>query len=140
EGGKFKKWEETAPRVIKCDEASVHRKDAFVGHDTTSSDFVNPDRQHSNLDGNPKGGSSTSLPQENAEPPPDSVLYLVCFHLPLTLKKDWIGNWQAEWNESLIAKTEDSVSTRIPTHWVGTVSSPDGKEFTEADEKAITQV
>lgn len=33
-----------------------------------------------------------------------------------------------------------SVSTRIPTHWVGTVSSPDGKEFTEADEKAITQV
>lgn len=35
------------------------------------------------------------------------MLYLVCFHLPLTLKKDWIGNWQAEWNESLIAKTED---------------------------------
>lgn len=33
-----------------------------------------------------------------------------------------------------------SVSARIPTHWVGTVASNDGKEFTEADEKAITQV
>lgn len=33
-----------------------------------------------------------------------------------------------------------SVADRIPTHWVGTVSSPDGKEFTDADEKAITQV
>lgn len=42
--------------MIKCDEASVHRRDEFVGHDTTSSDFVNPDRQHSNLDGNPKSG------------------------------------------------------------------------------------
>eukprot|EP00752_Nemacystus_decipiens_P011628 g10323.t1 len=140
EGGKFKKWEESSARVIKCDEASVHQRDQFVGHETHISDFSNPDRQLSGLDGNPKSGSSTSLPQENVEPPPDSVLYLVCFHLPLTLKKDWIGSWQAEWNESLIAKTEDSVSARIPTHWVGTVSSPDGKEFTEQDEKAITQV
>lgn len=50
--------------------------------------------------------ASASLPQINAEPPPDSVLYLVCFHLPVSLKKDWKGTWQAEWNESLIAKTE----------------------------------
>ena len=50
--------------------------------------------------------ASASLPRGNAEPPPDPALYLVCFHLPVTLKKDWIGNWQAEWNESLIAKTE----------------------------------
>lgn len=32
-----------------------------------------------------------------------------------------------------------SVSDRIPTHWVGTVSSPEGKEFTEAEKKSITQ-
>ncbi|CBJ31301.1 Trehalose 6-phosphate synthase, family GT20 / Trehalose 6-phosphate phosphatase [Ectocarpus siliculosus] len=140
EGGKFKKWEESSARVIKCDEPSVHQRDEFVGHETDISDYVNPDRQHSGLNTNPKPSSSTSLPRENVEPPPDSVLYLVCFHLPLTLKKDWKGTWQAEWNESLIAKTEDSVSTRIPTHWVGTVASNDGKEFTEADEKAITQV
>ncbi|CAM9322431.1 unnamed protein product [Pylaiella littoralis] len=140
EGGKFKKWEESSARVIKCDEASVHQKDTFVGHETNISEYVNPDRQHSGLDSNPKPGSTASLPQDNPGPPSDSVLYLVCFHLPLTLKKDWIGNWQAEWNESLIAKTEDSVSALIPTQWVGTVSNPDGKEFTEADEKAITQV
>lgn len=51
--------------------------------------------------------ASTSLPPSIAEPPPDSVLYLVCFHLPITLTKDWRGSWQAKWNESLIAKTED---------------------------------
>lgn len=33
-----------------------------------------------------------------------------------------------------------SVADRILTYWVGTVSSPDGKEFSDADEKAITQV
>lgn len=49
----------------------------------------------------------TSLPRGHVEPAPDSVLYLVCFHLPVTLKKDWKGSWQAGWNESLIAKTED---------------------------------
>ncbi|CAN0370157.1 unnamed protein product, partial [Laminaria digitata] len=86
----------------------------------------------------PAVSASASLPQI-VEPPPDSVLYLVCFHLPVSLKKDWKGTWQAEWNESLIAKTEHSVSDRIPTHWVGTVSSPEGKEFTEAEKKAITQ-
>lgn len=31
-----------------------------------------------------------------------------------------------------------SVSDRIPTHWVGTVSNVDGKEFTEAEQKAVT--
>lgn len=55
-GGKFKKWEESSARVIKCDEASVHRKDEFVGHETNISDYVNPDRQLSGLDGNPKCG------------------------------------------------------------------------------------
>lgn len=55
-GGKFKKWEESSARVIKCDEASVHRRDQFVGHETHISDYVNPDRQLSGLDGNPKSG------------------------------------------------------------------------------------
>ncbi|CAM9434619.1 unnamed protein product [Laminaria digitata] len=56
EGGKFKKWEESSAHVIKCDEASVHQRDTFVGLEANNSDFVNPNRQHSSLEGNPKSG------------------------------------------------------------------------------------
>ena len=88
-------------------------------------------------------------------PPPGAHLYLVCFHLPVTISKvrplphrgcvvvlraiDRIhppvhthttqqcvytaypiqtadGQWTAEWNESLIAKTENSVSSVSTTH------------------------
>ena len=55
-GGKFKKWEESSARVIKCDEASVHQRDTFVGLETNNSEFVNPNRQYSSLEGNPKSG------------------------------------------------------------------------------------
>lgn len=55
----------------------------------------------------PAGAASTSLPQGSVDQPLDSILYLVCFHLPIMLSKDWKGTWQAKWNESLIAKTED---------------------------------
>ena len=72
--------------------------------------------------------ASASLPQINAEPPPDSVLYLVCFHLPVSLKKDWKGTWQAEWNESLIAKTEHRYQiTRLYLSRVCTLRYPGNK-------------
>lgn len=56
-GGKFKKWQESPAKVIKCDEPSVHQKDVFVGlgHEN-SSEFVNPHRQHSGIEGNTKIG------------------------------------------------------------------------------------
>lgn len=60
-GGKFKKWEESSARVIKCDEPSVHQRDEFVGHETDLSDYVNPDRQLSGLDTNPKPSCECTL-------------------------------------------------------------------------------
>lgn len=43
-------------------------------------------------------------------------------------------------NKHMVYVVGCSVSDRIPTHWVGAVSGWDGKELSEADEKAITQV
>ena len=56
-------------------------------------------------------------------PLPGAHLYLVCFHLPVTLVKNERGRWTAEWNESLIAKTDNSISSDMVTFWVGTVST-----------------
>ena len=47
------------------------------------------------------------------------------------------GEWTAEWNESLIAKTENSVSSDMDTHWVGTVST---SNLSEEDQTAIHAV
>lgn len=60
-GGKFKKWEESSARVIKCDGASVHKRDEFMGHETMP-DFINPLRQNSTLDGQSKGGCESCYP------------------------------------------------------------------------------
>lgn len=53
-GGKFKKWEESSSaRVITCAAPSVHQRDEFVGH-ATSSEFVNPIRSSSALEASNK--------------------------------------------------------------------------------------
>mmetsp|Transcript_44982 Transcript_44982/g.140907 ORF Transcript_44982/g.140907 Transcript_44982/m.140907 type:complete len:1068 (-) Transcript_44982:2259-5462(-) len=70
---------------------------------------------------------------------PEKHLTLVCFHLPVELEKDGEGRWQATWAESLISKTEDSISDSMNTRWVGTVSyrGRDGGELSSADQKEI---
>lgn len=54
----------------------------------------------------------------------DKRIFIVCYHLPVTLSKDKdSGEYTAEFTESLIAKTEHgSVTKTNETFWFGTVS------------------
>ena len=70
-------------------------------------------------------------------PPPGAHLYLVCFHLPVTLAKGEGGKWTAEWNESLIAKTDNSISSDMVTFWVGTVSTTGLSKEDEEEVRAL---
>mmetsp|Transcript_7987 Transcript_7987/g.24669 ORF Transcript_7987/g.24669 Transcript_7987/m.24669 type:complete len:975 (-) Transcript_7987:324-3248(-) len=51
----------------------------------------------------------------------EARVHIVCFHLPVRLKKSKLFTWQASWGESLIARTEGSVSNDLETQWFGTV-------------------
>mmetsp|Transcript_2591 Transcript_2591/g.8707 ORF Transcript_2591/g.8707 Transcript_2591/m.8707 type:complete len:999 (-) Transcript_2591:401-3397(-) len=48
-----------------------------------------------------------------------ACVHIVCFHLPVRLEKK--AKWQATWDQSLIARTEGSVSNDLETQWFGTV-------------------
>ena len=66
-------------------------------------------------------------------------LYLVCFHLPLVVKRSASGTkneFDISWAESLIAKTSGSVSEGMKTWWVGTIGVP-GEPLTEDETKAL---
>eukprot|EP00968_Pinguiococcus_pyrenoidosus_P019693 scaffold2171_cov253-Pinguiococcus_pyrenoidosus.AAC.7 len=69
-------------------------------------------------------------------------LTLVCFHLPIELDKDASGKWTARWAESLISKTQDTISDQINTRWMGTVSyqGHDGGELPLADQEEIREL
>ena len=56
-------------------------------------------------------------------------LFLVCFHLPIIVKRVAQAGkggrkFEVVWAESLIAKTEGSVSNSHSVFWLGTVSVP----------------
>ncbi len=57
-------------------------------------------------------------------PSPAKRIFLVCYHLPIILKRDNVtGDFTAKFSESLLAKTEQSgVSKSYETGWIGTVS------------------
>ena len=66
-------------------------------------------------------------------------LYLVCFHLPIVVKRSINGiknEFDITWAESLIAKTQGSVSEGMTTWWVGTVSIS-GDPLTSDETKAL---
>mmetsp|Transcript_10939 Transcript_10939/g.23726 ORF Transcript_10939/g.23726 Transcript_10939/m.23726 type:complete len:1323 (+) Transcript_10939:93-4061(+) len=51
-------------------------------------------------------------------------MYIVCYHLPVTVSRSEDGEWSAVWSESLIAKTElSSISSTRKTTWIGSVSA-----------------
>ena len=54
----------------------------------------------------------------------NSRLFLICYHLPVNIKRTNKPNepFEASWAESLIAKTQGSVSGSIKTIWIGTVN------------------
>jgi len=68
-------------------------------------------------------------------------LLLACFHLPVELKRDpATGGWAAQWNDSLIARSDDSVASEVKTRWVGTVSAGPGRVLHEIDKVQIRKV
>jgi hypothetical protein len=64
-------------------------------------------------------------------------LYLVCFHLPIKVSRGQAGVFDVEWAESLIAKSEGSVSNSMKTYWIGTVSVP-GEPLTPTEISTLT--
>ena len=54
-----------------------------------------------------------------------SRLFLVCYHLPITVKR--LDNskepFEVSWSESLLAQSENSVAKSLDTYWVGTIPS-----------------
>ena len=68
-------------------------------------------------------------------------LFLVCFHLPLVVTRSCTGNlneFDITWAESLIAKTQGSVSEGMMTWWVGTISVP-GDPLTQEEREKLKQ-
>jgi hypothetical protein len=57
----------------------------------------------------------------------NSKLFLVCYHLPVIIKRTNRSNepFEAIWAESLIAKSGGSISVDLKTIWVGTISISD---------------
>ena len=68
-------------------------------------------------------------------------LYLLCYHLPVDVARtgDPYRPFSVSWNDSLIAKTEGSVSGAIPTFWIGTVTVPSSK-ITEEEVTVLTDL
>ncbi|CAM9367247.1 unnamed protein product [Chrysoparadoxa australica] len=128
EGGRFKRWEKVSsmPRVVLCSDPVTEVHDFFNGPSGYSgkSSIV---------------GSSLMAESLRGGLPTGTRLYVVCFHLPVRLTGGK-GHWQAEWNESLIAKTEDSVAQKLPTHWVGTVNLKRDEELTEEEMDQIRAI
>lgn len=79
------------------------------------------------------------------KPLPDTTLYLICFHLPVKLKRDpTTSKWQVAWNhDSLIAKSEGSVAENMKVQWIGCITHESCDEFgslTEDDRHQISAI
>lgn len=66
-------------------------------------------------------------------------LILVCYHLPVIINRTSSPErpFEAIWAESLIAKTKESISSELPTIWVGTISMS-LKNLTHEEKEYIT--
>eukprot|EP00595_Chromulina_sp_UTEXLB2642_P002684 CAMPEP_0196762724 /NCGR_PEP_ID=MMETSP1095-20130614/2653_1 /TAXON_ID=96789 ORGANISM="Chromulina nebulosa, Strain UTEXLB2642" /NCGR_SAMPLE_ID=MMETSP1095 /ASSEMBLY_ACC=CAM_ASM_000446 /LENGTH=1168 /DNA_ID=CAMNT_0042114379 /DNA_START=78 /DNA_END=3584 /DNA_ORIENTATION=- len=64
---------------------------------------------------------------ENVDSPETPRLIIVCYHLPILIKRNPIDSsetFSITWAESLIAKSDQSISTSLTTYWLGTMSVP----------------
>jgi len=65
-------------------------------------------------------------------------LVLACFHLPVELKRNpSTGGWTAQWNDSLIARSDNSIAGDVPTTWIGTINAGRERVLTPADKMSI---
>jgi trehalose 6-phosphate synthase/phosphatase len=86
--------------------------------------------------------SSQGDDEEESRTPPifssEQRIFFICYHLPVVVVKDSLGNWRVSWSESLLAKTEGSrVVSNYNAHWVGTISA---SHLSEDDKTKITLI
>eukprot|EP01039_Chlorochromonas_danica_P010042 gene10042-11113_t len=123
EGGKIKAQEQAlTPRVLVPEEAALVVEDEvavdrLVGPLTnTSADIL----EHSE-------GLKTHTSEGDFDwmtgPNENHRLFLVCYHLPVEIKRTDNPEqpFLVNWSESLIAKTEGSIAQNLKTTWIGTV-------------------
>ena len=133
EGGKFVAWEaagstDQSPRTFEPSAANDEVVDEFRGTaapmpappppaaSPSPSPSPSPPPPGAMATGSSSGSSTHSQAgavtlsgsgKEAFVPPPESKLWIVCFHLPLRLSRTADGGWAAEWNDSLVAKSAD---------------------------------
>lgn len=61
---------------------------------------------------------------QNSTTMKESSLYLVCYHLPVTVTRTNrpIDPFEVSWNDSIIARGDTSIASAMRTVWVGTLS------------------
>jgi len=66
-------------------------------------------------------------------------LVISCFHLPIELTRK-SNTWSVKWNDSLIARSDQSVSLDTNTYWIGTVNPGRDRILSEGDRISIRNV
>jgi len=85
-----------------------------------------------------KNSGSTKEPNQKDLVP--GKLVIVCYHLPLVVKrKDSNNNFEVTWGESLISKSEESIADYTEVCWVGTLTVP-GAAPTLEEQECLTSI
>mmetsp|Transcript_27073 Transcript_27073/g.72919 ORF Transcript_27073/g.72919 Transcript_27073/m.72919 type:complete len:1138 (+) Transcript_27073:380-3793(+) len=157
-GNEIMNWEDLEPRVLKASRQTI----------TTSDEFGVATGVPKNLEGKFMGtspGGSLVFDQKSGAGSEEELrnlldaaedmkeggtplselmqgrrLILVCYHLPVILSHDEATDtWAAKFNESLIARSEDSVADLgLETRWIGTVQI--GDEASDETKEKVTTV
>ena len=155
DGGKIRRWEDISPRTVNASQPEVTLRDEYgvspgevntrepvMRTKSDSSDYeresgpTQPEmdeltRKLTREAAMLQGGSSLSELMGGRQ------LVLVCFHLPVVLRRDASkGTWSADWNDSLISRSDDSVASDVSTVWIGTITCR-GRFLTESDKVEI---
>jgi len=155
-GNEIVNWEDLEPRVLKASRPTITTQDEFgvEGGVPTSpkAKQMGTSPGGSLVFDQSKAGSEEELRnlldaaedmKEGGTPLSELMhgrkLILVCYHLPVILSHDEATDeWSAKFNESLIARSEDSVAGDIETKWIGTVQI--GDEASDETKQKVTEV
>lgn len=95
--------------------------------DVCVEDVYNPARARSSSDSEGafihEDVEDANDPRKNAVAVKGQSLFITCYHLPVVVqrKNNEEEPFEVTWAESIIAKSEDSVSNSMSTHWIGLV-------------------
>ncbi len=125
EGGQMKGCEKTdLPRYFIPEDLDINREDEMnlnsiegVSGGDVETDLLEQLKILTKVPSTVEAGLSQNL-QKN------SRLFFICYHLPVTITRTENRNepFKVVWAESLIARSENSVSQSMKTMWVGTIS------------------